>query len=61
VHWGTFAVGGSHLLPRLRHRMRRVLVEPPRTFAEEVAARELETTVLLVDPGQHVPLPVALP
>ncbi|MEN3266534.1 MAG: hypothetical protein V7646_3428 [Pseudonocardia sp.] len=58
VHWGTFAVGGSHLLPKLRRRMRRVLVEPPRTFAEEVAVRELGTTVILVEPGERVPLPV---
>jgi hypothetical protein len=41
--------------------MRRVLVEPPRTFAAEVAVRELDTTVLHVEPGAHVPLPVATP
>jgi L-ascorbate metabolism protein UlaG (beta-lactamase superfamily) len=61
VHWGTLAVGGSHLLPKLRHRMRRVLVEPPRTFAEEVAARHLDTTVIHVEPGEHVSLPVTAP
>jgi L-ascorbate metabolism protein UlaG (beta-lactamase superfamily) len=61
VHWGTFAVGGSHLLPRLRRRMRRVLVEPPRTFADEVAARGLDTAVIHVEPGAHVPLPVGTP
>jgi L-ascorbate metabolism protein UlaG (beta-lactamase superfamily) len=54
VHWGTFAVRGSRLLPR----MRRALVEPPRVFAAEVAARGLGTTVLHVEPGTRVPLPV---
>jgi L-ascorbate metabolism protein UlaG (beta-lactamase superfamily) len=54
VHWGTFAVRGSRLLPR----MRRVLVEPPRAFAAEVAARGLPTTVIHVEPGARVPLPV---
>ena len=61
VHWGTLAFGGHHLLPKLRRRMRRVLVEPPRTFAAAVAERELDTTVLHVEPGERVPLPVALP
>jgi L-ascorbate metabolism protein UlaG (beta-lactamase superfamily) len=61
VHWGTLAVGGSHLLPKLRRHMRRVLVEPPRTFAREVALRELDTTVIHVEPGRHVPLPVTAP
>src|SRR4051794_32385776 len=55
VHWGTYVFGGSHLLPRLRRHMRRVLVEPPRTFAAEVAARELPTTVVHVEPGARVP------
>ncbi len=58
VHWGTFAFGGSHLLPRLRRRMRRVLVEPPRTFAAAVARRGLPTRVVHVEPGGRVPRPV---
>jgi hypothetical protein len=41
--------------------MRRVLVEPPRTFAGEVAHRHLDTTVIHVEPGEHVPLPVSAP
>jgi L-ascorbate metabolism protein UlaG (beta-lactamase superfamily) len=61
VHWGTLAVGGSDWVPTLRHRMRRVLVEPPRTFAGEVAHRHLDTTVIHVEPGEHVPLPVSAP
>jgi len=55
VHWGTFAFGGSSLLPRLRGHMRRVLVEPPRAFAAEVLARDLPTTVVHTEPGERVP------
>ena len=42
VHWGTLAVAGLASLPNpLRGRMRRLLVDPPRSFAAEVAARGL--------------------
>ena len=57
VHWGTFAIGGSALVPRLRGRMRRLLVEPPRSFAAHVTARGLPTTVLVTQPGARVELP----
>jgi L-ascorbate metabolism protein UlaG (beta-lactamase superfamily) len=55
VHWGTLAVGGT----RLRPQMRRLLVEPPRTFAATVAVRELETAVVVTEPGEPVRRPVA--
>jgi L-ascorbate metabolism protein UlaG (beta-lactamase superfamily) len=67
VHWGTLALAGTTMLPTpLRGRMRRLLVEPPRSFATEVAARELDTRVVLTEPGQPVVLgspaaPVATP
>jgi L-ascorbate metabolism protein UlaG (beta-lactamase superfamily) len=56
VHWGTLAVAGSRLLPR----MRRLLVDPPRAFATEVAARELDTTVVVAEPGCPVQAPAAV-
>jgi hypothetical protein len=38
--------------------MRRLLVEPPQTFAAEVAGRGLATTVLVTEPGAPVALPL---
>ncbi|WP_097194121.1 MBL fold metallo-hydrolase [Blastococcus aggregatus] len=63
VHWGTLAPAGSTRLPTpLRARMGRLLVEPPLTFAREVADRGLDTTVLVARPGAPVPLlPEVLP
>jgi L-ascorbate metabolism protein UlaG (beta-lactamase superfamily) len=61
VHWGTLAVAGLPRLPRAGARMRRLLVEPPRTFAAEVAARGLATHVALTEPGAPVVLPVTDP
>ena len=54
VHWGTLALSGTAHLPR----MRRLLTEPPRDFAAAVAARGLDTAVVVAEPGQPVPLPV---
>lgn len=50
VHWGTLAV------PGLAHtaRMRRLLVEPPRRFAEAVATAGNGARVLLTRPGADV-------
>ncbi|WP_409331746.1 MBL fold metallo-hydrolase [Trujillonella humicola] len=59
VHWGTLALPGSTVLPPLRGRMRRLLTEPPRAFAELVAARGLDTRVALTEPGRPVRLPAA--
>ncbi|MGY1771892.1 MBL fold metallo-hydrolase [Blastococcus sp. SYSU D00813] len=59
VHWGTLALPGSTLVPPLRSRMRRLLTEPPRTFAAAVAARGLGTRVALTEPGRPVLLPAA--
>lgn len=57
VHWGTLAPPGTtHLPTPLRGRMRRLLTEPPRRFAAEVAARGLDTTVVVAEPGEPVPL-----
>ena len=53
VHWGTLALPGVRSLPR----MRRLLSEPPRDFAAAVAARGLDTAVVIAEPGQPVPLP----
>jgi hypothetical protein len=44
----------------LGRRMRRMLVEPPRTFAAEVAARRLPTTVLVTEPGSPVTMPPSI-
>jgi L-ascorbate metabolism protein UlaG (beta-lactamase superfamily) len=57
VHWGTFAVAGMIAAPSpLRGRMRRLLVDPPHSFAAEVAARELDARVLVTQPGRAVEL-----
>ncbi|UQS26774.1 MBL fold metallo-hydrolase [Amycolatopsis thermalba] len=50
VHWGTLAVPGVARTPR----MRRLLVDPPRTFAATVAERGLETVVAVTEPGERV-------
>ncbi|GHF48644.1 MBL fold metallo-hydrolase [Amycolatopsis bartoniae] len=47
VHWGTLAVPG---IARTK-KMRRLLVEPPRRFAEAAAAH---TEVLVTEPGEPV-------
>jgi L-ascorbate metabolism protein UlaG (beta-lactamase superfamily) len=55
VHWGTLSVAGLLRRPSpLRSRMRRLLEEPPRHFAEEVARRGLPTRVLITEPGEAV-------
>ncbi|MGY1742173.1 MULTISPECIES: MBL fold metallo-hydrolase [unclassified Blastococcus] len=59
VHWGTLAVPGSTVVPPVRARMRRMLAEPPRAFAEAVAARGLDTLVVHTEPGDPVLLPAA--
>ncbi|WP_156757111.1 MBL fold metallo-hydrolase [Actinokineospora pegani] len=51
VHWGTLAVAGL-----ARGRMRRLLVEPPRRFADAVARSGVATRVLVTEPGHDVPL-----
>jgi L-ascorbate metabolism protein UlaG (beta-lactamase superfamily) len=57
VHWGTLAVAGTTGFPSpLRGRMRRLLVDPPRSFATEVAARGLDTCVVITEPGHPVAL-----
>jgi L-ascorbate metabolism protein UlaG (beta-lactamase superfamily) len=57
VHWGTLAVAGMTSVPSpLRTRMRRLLVDPPRAFATEVAARGLPTRVVVTEPGSSVDL-----
>jgi L-ascorbate metabolism protein UlaG (beta-lactamase superfamily) len=61
VHWGTLAVPGSTVVPPVRARMRRLLTEPPRTFADAVAARGLDTRIALTEPGRPVLLPAADP
>ena len=60
VHWGTLALAGLASLPNpLRARMRRLLVDPPHSFAAEVAARGLDTRVVVTDPGHPVVLAAA--
>ena len=60
VHWGTLAPAGLASLPNpLRARMRRLLVDPPHSFAAEVAARGLDTRVAVTRPGDAVDLAVA--
>jgi L-ascorbate metabolism protein UlaG (beta-lactamase superfamily) len=59
VHWGTLALPGSTVVPPLRARMRRLLSEPPRAFAAAVAARGLDTRVVVTEPGAAVLLPAA--
>jgi L-ascorbate metabolism protein UlaG (beta-lactamase superfamily) len=57
VHWGTLALAGLASLPNpLRGRMRRLLVDPPRSFAAEVTARGLDTRVSVTAPGSAVDL-----
>jgi L-ascorbate metabolism protein UlaG (beta-lactamase superfamily) len=57
VHWGTLALAGLTAVPSpLRRRMRRLLVDPPRAFATEVAARGLPTRVVVTEPGAAVDL-----
>jgi L-ascorbate metabolism protein UlaG (beta-lactamase superfamily) len=58
VHWGTLAVAGMTSAPSpLRSRMRRLLVDPPLSFAAEVAARRLDARVVVTQPGAAVVLP----
>jgi L-ascorbate metabolism protein UlaG (beta-lactamase superfamily) len=57
VHWGTLTLAGIGPRSPLGGRMRRLLVEPPRRFAAEVARRALATTVLVTEPGAPVALP----
>jgi L-ascorbate metabolism protein UlaG (beta-lactamase superfamily) len=57
VHWGTLTLAGMTTVPSpLRSRMRRLLVDPPRAFATEVAARGLATRVVVTEPGSAVDL-----
>ena len=57
VHWGTLTVAGmTTALSPMRRRMRRLLLDPPHSFAAEVAARELDTRVVVTDPGRPVVL-----
>ena len=57
VHWGTLTVAGMTRLPSpLRGRMRRLLVDPPRQFADAVRARGLATRVVVTEPGRPVVL-----
>jgi L-ascorbate metabolism protein UlaG (beta-lactamase superfamily) len=62
VHWGTFAIAGLTSLPNpWRARMRMLLTEPPRRFAQDVAALAAAggtaTRVALTAPGSPVALP----
>jgi L-ascorbate metabolism protein UlaG (beta-lactamase superfamily) len=61
VHWGTLTLAGIGPRSPLGRRMRRLLVEPPRQFAAEVAGRGLGTTVLVTRPGEAVALPSPAP
>ena len=54
VHWGTLAMAGTRLRGPLGARMRRLLEEPPRHFADAVARRGLATRVLVTEPGNRV-------
>jgi L-ascorbate metabolism protein UlaG (beta-lactamase superfamily) len=57
VHWGTLALAGITRVPSpVRARMRRLLLDPPHSFAAEVAARGLDTRVVVTDPGHPVVL-----
>jgi L-ascorbate metabolism protein UlaG (beta-lactamase superfamily) len=57
VHWGTLAIAGMTALPTpLRGRMRRLLLDPPHSFAAEVTARGLDSRVVVTDPGHPVDL-----
>ncbi|MCH6164691.1 MBL fold metallo-hydrolase [Pseudonocardia alaniniphila] len=58
VHWGTLAIAGLVGAPgRAGARMRRLLVEPPRTFAAAVTATGEATCVAITEPGATVALP----
>lgn len=55
VHWGTLALPGLPAMPGpAGARMRRLLVSPPREFADAVAAAGHPTRVLVVPPGEPV-------
>jgi len=57
VHWGTLALAGISWVPSpVRGRMRRLLLDPPHSFAAEVAARGLDTRVVVTEPGHPVVL-----
>jgi L-ascorbate metabolism protein UlaG (beta-lactamase superfamily) len=57
VHWGTLALAGMTSVPSpLRSRMRRLLVDPPHSFAAEVDARCLDARVAVTQPGSAVEL-----
>ena len=57
VHWGTLTLAGMTARPSpMRSRMRRLLVDPPRAFAAEVAARGVGTRVVVTEPGHPVVL-----
>jgi L-ascorbate metabolism protein UlaG (beta-lactamase superfamily) len=57
VHWGTLTLAGGTVVPGLARRYRRLLTEPPRVFADAVAARGLPTAVVVTEPGGAVELP----
>ena len=60
VHWGTLAIAGLTTVPSpVRRRMRRLLLDPPHSFAAEVAARGLDARVLVTQPGSAVDLAAA--
>jgi L-ascorbate metabolism protein UlaG (beta-lactamase superfamily) len=62
VHWGTLTLAGMTRLPSpVRARMRRLLIDPPRSFATEVAARGLGTRVVITEPGHRVVLGAPAP
>lgn len=55
VHWGTLAIAGMTRVPSpVRDRMRRLLIDPPHSFAAEVAARGLDAAVAVTAPGRPV-------
>ncbi len=57
VHWGTLAPSGLTRVPGgPGARMRRLLHEPPRTFAAAVEASGVDTRVALTEPGDRVRL-----
>lgn len=58
VHWGTLALAGLTRAPGpMGARMRRLLVDPPREFADAVAGLDVPTRVLVTEPGEDVALP----
>jgi L-ascorbate metabolism protein UlaG (beta-lactamase superfamily) len=62
VHWGTFTIAGMTTVPNpWRARMRRLLTDPPRRFAADVAALAAAggapAQVALTAPGAPVVLP----